>query len=301
MTGEPRSGRERRFRESVLFLHIPKTAGTTLQAIIAQQYPAGSVYTIGTDINDAIVRFRKLPQSERSRLRVLQGHMSFGLDTSMPPPATYVAVLRNPLRRALSDYAFVRSTPQHPLFATVKDMTLRQYMQSNLTGQLSNGQTRLLCGDSLPDDTGIPTLRDLGEADLRTAMHNLDTRFAVVGLQERFDETLLLLKRRLGWRFPFYVRRNVTRPERRIRALSPEDRALIEEQNQLDTALYGHACARFEREVQAQGVSFRLELVLFRAMNRCYRLLRALEWKQLRFRLGTMRQRWRTGRRAASP
>ncbi len=277
--------------ESVLFLHIPKTAGTTLQAIISRQYPAASIYTIGTDINRAIIRFRELPDSERRRFRVVQGHMSFGLHAFMEPPAVYVTLLREPVSRTFSDYRFVSTNTLHPLYATVKSMSLAEYLQSGLTGQLSNGQTRLLSGDSEASNIGIPTLRELGRADLRAATENLERHFAVVGLQERFDETLLLMQRRLGWQSPVYVRRNVTPQRGTPSAPPPPQRRMIEAQNQLDIELYRYACDRFEESIREAGPSFQGELETFRSRNRRYQLLSALGWRQLRLHVGTLKRR----------
>ena len=174
-----------------------------------------------------------------------------GLHELVPGPATYVTLLREPIRRGLSDYHYVTSTPGHPIHEHVKDLSLVEYFESGITGQLSNGQVRLLSGDHLPDDLGVPSNRPMERADLDRARAHLTNGFAAVGLQERFDETLLLFRRRLGWRWPFYVRENVTSRSYRREDIAPEDLARIRELNVLDLELYDAVQAMFDEAVAA--------------------------------------------------
>jgi hypothetical protein len=46
---------------------------------------------------------------------------------------------------------------------------------------------------------------------LDIAKRNLASHFAVIGITEEFDRSLILMKRRLAWRHPFYTSQNVSR------------------------------------------------------------------------------------------
>jgi hypothetical protein len=46
--------------QPVIFLHIPKTAGTTLHDIIERQYAPDVIYTFGSDAHDSVEKFLKL-------------------------------------------------------------------------------------------------------------------------------------------------------------------------------------------------------------------------------------------------
>lgn len=255
---------------SLLFLHIPKTGGTTLRNIIARQFSNDVIFSIGPIINEAIQQFRELPHSSRSRLRLLQGHMAFGLHTYLDPPAAYFTLLRNPIERAFSDYYYVKTNHHHPLHEQVAGMGMGDYLQSRLTGQLSNGQTRLLCGDCHQGELGIPGVRPLQTQDMHVAIENLHKHFITVGLQERFDETLVLLKRKLRWKLPLYTKANVAPAGSGVEALSESDRRLIAQHNELDTQLYEAAARMFDQQIAAQGVGFRSEVMCFRLMNQLY-------------------------------
>ncbi len=275
--------------QSVLFLHIPKTGGTTLRSVIARQYPGDSMYEIENPINENLIAFRDMPETKRWSYKGVQGHMSYGLHEYVEQPASYITMLREPVKRAISDYAFVSSNQYHPLYEQVRDLGLSGYMKSGLTGQLENGQTRLVCGDCEPGDTGIPTERPMTQADLDRAIENLERDFAVVGLLERFDESLILMRQHLQWKLPVYVRENVTRKGAKP-VVSDEDLAVIREQNRFDIALYEYAWERFDETIRREPGRFAQELASLKRANRRYAVRQQFTWKQLRPRLGQIKR-----------
>ena len=114
-----------------------------------------------------------------------------------------------------------------------------------------NNQTRFLAGTWLNPDH--PCTMDT----LALAKENIRNHFAVVGLTEAFDTTLLLLKRRLGWTdLPPYQRRNVTQHRPSSNALSHEELQAIAETHQFDLLLYNFAKARLQTAVKEAGLSF---------------------------------------------
>jgi len=216
--------------------------------------------------------------------------MSYGLHAYLRAPVTYITMLREPVGRAISDFAFVSSNTLHPLYEQVRQMSIIEYLESGLTGQLENGQTRLVCGDAESGNTGIPTVRKMTQADLDTAIEHLERDFSVVGLLARFDESLLLMRDALGWSQPLYVRENVT--DRKAKPhLTDNDYAAIREFNALDLALYEYAAERFEKVAAAQGDRLAAELKRFQRANRRYALRQQATWTQIRPRLGRVRRR----------
>ena len=94
-------------QSAMLFLHIHKTAGTTLNRIIEREYNPFLVYTIeGKRIEWSIDHFKRLSEARRTRLRVIKGHMSFGLHEFLPQPSTYITFLRDPIERCISSYSY---------------------------------------------------------------------------------------------------------------------------------------------------------------------------------------------------
>jgi hypothetical protein len=260
MTGTGSAGAKR-----VIFLHIPKTAGTTLRQIVRRQYPAESIFTF--DETHRFDDFQRLRDAQKAEIRLLGGHMIFGLHRFMPGPSTYFTVLREPVERVISDYYFVRNTPVHHHydFITSRNLSLEEFIESGEARIMTdNGQTR-----SLSDEWWNLPFGECTEKVLEQAKKNLREYFAVVGLIERFDETLLMLKRAFGWQNVYYARVNVN-PSRPTKDELPQTTLdLIAEQNWLDLHLYEYAKELFEEQVQRQGSLFPLEVTGFRWANRC--------------------------------
>lgn len=257
--------------KTLVFLHIPKAAGTTLHRIIERQFPHNTIFSIdGANVQKSIDEFKNLREEQRRKIRCLKGHMPFGLHHHLPRPATYITLLRDPVDRIISHYYYVLRNPSHYLYnkVTSKNMNLSDYVSSGISAELTNGQTRLLSGaekvdlviGSEPGSAGI----------LEIAKENLQNYFVAVGLSERFDESLILFKRTLGWRNVFYVKQNVARIRPSKRDIPRKTIEIIEKHNQLDMELYEFAKQMFEEQIRKHGASFKDELRTFQLLNRVY-------------------------------
>jgi hypothetical protein len=106
------------------------------------------------------------------------------------------------------------------------------------------------------------------QPDLEIAIRHLEESFSVIGLAERFDESLIMMKRAFRWRFPYYLNENVTENRPSRESISAEIRHQIEGINQLDLQLYDYAKARHERQIELAGPQFGQEVDSFRRWNR---------------------------------
>ncbi|MFP4394875.1 MAG: sulfotransferase family 2 domain-containing protein [Anaerolineales bacterium] len=257
-------------KRPVIFLHIPKTAGTTLHRIIERQYVPEHIISFGPDAHQSIADFKALREARRAQIRMLKGHMAFGLHRYFPADSgrqrpVYFTLLRDPIERVISHYYHVLRDPTHYLYPYTEAgrMGLADFLKSKAPVMLNNGQTRLI--------SGIWEKTPFGACDaemLETAKRNIREHFVLVGLTERFDETLCLLRTLLGWHNDIsYVPRNVgdNRPQRD--RVSPETLAAITEFNQLDIALYAYAEQLFEEKVQ-QSHNLALQMEALHAQNR---------------------------------
>lgn len=245
----------------IILVHIPKTGGLTMARVIERHYEPGQILVVKS--RSMISRLDDLPESQKARLRFVRGHVPFGLHTRLPQHSTYVTMLRNPIERVLSLYSYVRSDREHTLHEQVvrNELTLEQYVRSDISReQVEDGQVRLLSGSPLDPD----------EDALETAKANLARFFSVVGVTERFDETMILLRRAFGWRSPVYFKRNVTKERVHRRDVPRHVVALIEEKNSLDVQLYEFARRLFYRAVAENAERFRRELGMLRLINTLY-------------------------------
>lgn len=249
--------------ETLIFLHIPKTAGTTFAAILRRNFPRSRVARVYPEIGLSEREFKALPEARRAGLACVMGHFDFGLHRSVPGRSVYATFLRDPVRQTISRYRHIRASRWHPLHYMIRDGASIEDFARRTQG---NYQTRALCGVEIEAGRPHPVL---GEEDLARAKQNLRERFAVVGITERFDESVLLAGRSCGLRDVRYVRRNV-----RARSGGPElsTGALhaIEEQTGLDRALYAWAQGELDARIAQGGEEFLRELDRFRQANARY-------------------------------
>src|SRR5438876_9418941 len=134
-------------REALIFLHIPKTAGTTLNRIIEWQYSPFAIFTMDPyRIRATAERLKRLPEGRRRRLRVVRGHLFFGIHEFLPQGATYITMLREPVARFLSSYYFILRRPLHPLHRKLKKEQLGVEDYLRLVPHRHNLQCRLIAG-----------------------------------------------------------------------------------------------------------------------------------------------------------
>jgi hypothetical protein len=247
---------------TLIFLHIPKTAGTTLNLILMRQFIGQPVYELYDP--EPIARFYALPQAERDRYACLIGHVRFGLHRLLSGESRYITMLRDPVERAVSAYYFVRKLDDHPHRADAHTLSLVDFVAKYHHGQR---QTRMLT--SAEDFAEETRPRDpLPPGALDVALHNLETQIAVFGLTEQFDLSLLLFQRALGWDNVHYVGRNANAA--RPRQFDATTEAQLRELCATDIALYDFARARFEAWVAALKPEINGELARFQARNRLY-------------------------------
>ncbi len=141
---------------------------------------------------------------------------------------------------------------------------LSWWLLTTLAGQ-ADWQTRWISG--YIDPAQSPPYNPLPADALQKAKHNLATHFSVAGVVERFDESLLLLKRRFGWRYVFYMKRNVTRTRPAREELPSDTVRFIETHTELDGELHEFARRRLDERIQAEGAPFQREVQTFQRLN----------------------------------
>lgn len=196
-----------------VFIHIPKTAGSTLRRIFARQYhqeniflyePDAGIGPIGTAqwwnaVTDHIDILRRT--IETGPFRLITGHQWYGVHRYIERPCRYFSMVRDPLDRMISAYYYAYSYDRHVHAEKILsgDLTLEQFLSSPAL-QGHNDQARYLAGNG--------EVAAIEAAD--TAIALMANRYAAIGVTERFDESVLLFAKALGWKPPIYIPSNVT-------------------------------------------------------------------------------------------
>jgi hypothetical protein len=246
----------------ILYLHVPKTAGTTIRGIAYAHYGEARVAPIysGEPMYLGIEEFAALPETLRDRAEFVIGHVMFGFHRylSGKRPFQYATMVRDPMRRCASLFnhlAMTRFQGRAPALSAL--------LEGREGVQFNNHQTRLLSGMNAP-------LGQCPRAMLDKAVENIEQVFVFVGITELFEESLLLAEAVLGWPLRPYETRNVSAriPGWRLHELADTaDRdALVrlEELNSLDRELYDYARARLLARLDAAIPVWQRRMVAFR-------------------------------------
>jgi len=223
----------------VIFTHVPKTGGTTLDHIFAaaaavtgkrkRRLRMKSAAASPRHARDQhLLNFATVPQQELADADYLTGHFQFGIHQRLQRPFLYVTLLRDPVSRLLSNIRFgidhgkwSRDTPIESIFGAGR--------------LIENIQTRQLAGIA---DRNTPCT----EETLALARGNLRRHYAVTGVTERFDETLRTLITLLGWPDIAYTDRQVS-----ATAADPELESRV--------LIAAEKFSRFDKELYADVVS----------------------------------------------
>ena len=243
----------------VVFVHIPKAAGTSLRAVLERQYRSGELYTV--EALERIQEFAALPQTQRDRYRCIQGHLHFGMHRLLSKPCCYLTMLRDPRERVVSQYYYLWNSRSHPEHSRLRasGRSLAECVDRGLHLMRDNEQVRYLAG--------VCPTRGVTDGDLAAAKQHVQALFGVAGLAEQFDESLLLMADHLGWSLPYYERRNTNRGRPGVGALDQRTRTLIEARNELDGELYEFVQGRLSDRIRSQGPDFQRRLEAFRRAN----------------------------------
>ena len=233
---------------TMIFYHIPKTAGTSFRSAVIANFPAKDLHLIdGSELGNepSIAKFKSLPQSKRDRIKFLFGHNTWGLDSYFSHPCTYITFLRDPFKRTISEYYHLLRKPGHleqRRKIKAEGYTLRDYFEYGHVYYGHNRYIKLLIQKRDRD-------YQVTEQDYARAVELLEKRFSGVGITDRFDESLLLFSHVLGSNINRYARGNTAQNYDRQAVDTAELRTLCDELNKYDILLYEHFRKRFEAQL----------------------------------------------------
>lgn len=222
----------------IFFLHMPKTAGTSIRQMLQASLGSRAVYPSDRDLLRRADRAYPTTTEMLRRLpgvrpyRVLIGHFAAGVVHDLPVPHRAATMLRDPVQRSLSMLAHLE---RHHGLAPEVVMDSEQLCAAHI----ADYQTALL------DAHGDRDFGDMTDARLDRALHNL-AAFEFVGLTERFTESCRRFDRLFGTHISAAIRHaNVLRPGGRgLERFIPRIEPLVAR----DRVLYERALARFDQD-----------------------------------------------------
>ena len=243
------------------FLHIPKTAGTTFNQYLESHF-------VADDVCPAHLWRELIAQSPESVAgkRLIWGHFYAFVHRHVSSPLRYLVFLRDPVERALSHYGHILAHPDHYLHAKAVELgSLSSFLADPvMRTTVENFHIRSLAQDADPHAIarelgpqelaqGIlerrlmtPPLDKPIESMLATAKERL-LQMCFVGITERYDESIRMLARQLGWPVPapgLALNVNERRPKRH--EITAGELEQLRALNEADCELYACAVELFE-------------------------------------------------------
>lgn len=184
---------------ALFFIHVMKTAGGTFRLHLLERYGRDGVFPVrqseGPMFYTLLGRLRELPAERHRRLRAYSGHWPYCATSLVDRELTTLTVLRDPVDRIVSYLRNCRRT--HP---EVQGKPLEEIYEHPFLNPcfIQDHQAKVF---AMVDDDEPESVMDVVEIDdkrLEIAKEQL-AQVDIIGTQERFDEFLSDVSRRLGW------------------------------------------------------------------------------------------------------
>ena len=183
--------------DPIIFVHIPRTGGTSLRRIMEQNFSS-----IGQPGKDYARTMGHRPEMQECDAWL--GHMPFGLHRFLERPVKYITILRDPAERVISEYRrrdirnrFNQSPAE---FAWARPELCDNQMVRHLA----------------PVTKGTCPVE---EKHVEQAKRNIEEHFKFVGRTDAYSAMVYYLKMVLGWRIDEIPHENRTAAP----LVSPED------------------------------------------------------------------------------
>jgi len=211
-----------------MFLHIEKTAGTSLVSYLKSVAGAHKFkYVHPKELNDDFAK-NQLPD-----LSIIAGHIKYDHMMKYMNDFYTITFLREPIARVISFYNYAKEVPktEDPITSKSKELDIIDFLNYCLEvndRRFVNGTTLKLSDNT----TGI--------TELESAKNNLEN-IDFIGIQENFDESINILAYLNNWKLPEKIPyTNKTKAKKEKEEFSGEVIELITKLNQDDIELYDY-------------------------------------------------------------
>lgn len=230
-------------RPAVLYMHVPRTAGTAFREAITANYRQAEIAYLYPDPPGFLVEtLRHLPLQQRAGFRLVVGHFRFGVHEWLPQESTYISVIRHPVSRVLSHYLYLVKNGSPSIYERDRLLSPEEYMEKQCSVDMDNAMVRYFGGI---DDTEFPP-GTLGPEQYEKAICHMRTRFAYVGLQETSQGAFDALCRHFAWTSATHLERVNLATDALELTKQEHLRIVVEYHNRWDCLFHDQALQTFQ-------------------------------------------------------
>lgn len=227
--------------DRVIFLHIPRTAGTSIVTFFKDRMPADKISSHGDFLKYSGSQAERADQLKK--FQFLSGHFGYTDVASLLDESYSFTFLRDPVDRVLSGYKLLlwpAAVDTIPVARIAAELGLEGFLTSTLpevNEVLNNQQTWQLARSYWQEDR--EALKHLSNDELLSLAIDHLEQFNLVGVTETFDADFGHVLKQLGIKEPVPKGRGYMRTLHPIhrRDLSPSVLATLKERLALDYAL----------------------------------------------------------------
>ncbi|XP_064617365.1 galactosylceramide sulfotransferase-like [Liolophura sinensis] len=256
-------------KRHVIYVRIPKTGSSTMTYLIWRFGNSRGLRFLlprpGFQDTQHKLTFRRfyLPNANKY-CDLMANHVIYGyanFKRYFPADVVFVSLLREPMDQLYSTIYYLN-------YNIPGENKVKNYLLDPVKYEPKSGY-RFFTHNPMMSYFGLAPSYFRNVDKIRQKIAEVDDRFAMVLILEKFDESLVLLKRKLCWTTNdiLYMVQNENR-KKPVVNITAQDKENLKNWSMADYTLYEHFLSKLQRSIETEGEDFQQELSLFRAIQR---------------------------------
>lgn len=233
---EFRTTLNRQNSRTLFFVHIPKTAGTTLNSTLSKSFLPEENISIDKDWSQTLDAFWTY---DLEKIKYIHGHIPLSALEEFSSQVDIITLMRDPVELLVSAFMHIKRSPNHALYEKIKseNFTIIDFLDINHPSFSPNLQTSIL---GRQWNTKAPASLDdkYWRECLDRAKENIIKFNVTVGFQDDIQGFLKNISKKNGLRIDSVVNSHLVTPKNERITLTEEEIGIISDKCCYDIELY---------------------------------------------------------------